>query len=124
MILALAVAIGTGWLIARWSLTDGFTVVHRIWLIGAALVGHSVFAIACGIADGHIVASPVIGAGVIAATLIALTGVTRRQHRTVPAETPRGEGVEGSRRNEQPERPTRPRSTTPRSTRHESATRG
>ena len=81
MLVALAVAIGVGWLVARWSATETFTDRHRVWLIGGALVGHSLFAVACGVADGHLIQTLVLGVVVIGVTVLLLIGLDRRLRR-------------------------------------------
>jgi hypothetical protein len=83
MLVALAVAVAAGWLIARWSATDTFTDHHRLWLIGGALVGHSLFAVANGIAGGHVVRSLVLGVVVIGVTVLLLTRLDRRLRRAL-----------------------------------------
>jgi hypothetical protein len=77
-LVALAVAIAAGWLVARWSATGTFTDHHRIWLIGGALVGHSLFAVASGITNGHVVLAPVLGVVVIGVTVLLLILLDRR----------------------------------------------
>lgn len=79
MLVSLAVAIVVGWLVARWSATEGFTGQYLIWLIGGALVGHSLAALASGIAGGHAGRSLLIGAVVIAVTVLALIALARRR---------------------------------------------
>jgi hypothetical protein len=83
MLVALAVAVAVGWLVARWSATGTFTDRHRIWLIGGALVGHSLFAVACGIASGRILLSLVLGLAVIGVTVLLLIRLDRRLRRAL-----------------------------------------
>lgn len=78
MLVALAVAIAVVWLVARWSATDTFTDHHRIWLIGGALVGHSLCAVASGIASGRGPLSLALGALVIAVSVLLLVRLDRR----------------------------------------------
>ncbi len=82
MLVALAFAIAVGWLVARWSATSTFTDQHRIWLIGGALVGHSLFAVASGIANGYVILSPVLGIAVISVTVLLLIRLDRHLRRT------------------------------------------
>ena len=77
MLIALAVALAVAWLVARWSATDTFTDHHRTWLIGGAMVGHSLFAVVGGIAGGQVLLSPAIGAVVIAVTVLLLIRLDR-----------------------------------------------
>lgn len=93
MAVALAVAAGTGWLVARWSVTGGVTDRHRILVIGGALVGHSLFAVAGGLADGRVVAAPLIGVAVIAVTVALLARLDGRVQRRGGG----GDGREGAR---------------------------
>ncbi len=78
MLIALVVALTVGWLVARWSATATFTDQHRIWLIGGAMVGHSLFAVVSGIVGGQVVLTLVIGAAVIAVTVLLLMRLDRR----------------------------------------------
>ena len=55
------------------SATSTFTDQHRVWLIGGALAGHSLFAMASGIVSGHVILSPVLGIVVIGVTVLLLT---------------------------------------------------
>jgi hypothetical protein len=81
MVLALVLAIAIGWLVARWVVTDTFTDRHRIWLIGGALVGHSVFAMISGFVGGGFLSPLVLGVVVIGATVLLLVGLDRRLRR-------------------------------------------
>ncbi|HEY4020918.1 MAG TPA: hypothetical protein VGM75_19670 [Pseudonocardiaceae bacterium] len=78
MLIALAVAVAVGWLVVRWSATEGFTDHHRIWLAGGALVGHSLAAVASGIANGRVLLSLVLGVVVIGVTVLFLIRLNRR----------------------------------------------
>lgn len=77
MLVALALAAAVGWLVVRWSATETFTDHHRIWLVGGALVGHSLFAVAGGIASGRVVLSLVLGVVVIGVTVLLLIRLDR-----------------------------------------------
>ncbi|HEY2696367.1 MAG TPA: hypothetical protein VGJ45_12925 [Pseudonocardiaceae bacterium] len=79
MVVALAIAVGAGWLVARWAATDGFTDRHRIWLIGGALVGHSLCAVASGVANGHVLLSPVLGVVIVAVTVLGCYSIGKRR---------------------------------------------
>ena len=72
-----------GWLVARWSGTDAFTDRHRIWLIGGALVGHSVFALASGIINGRLILSLVLGIVVIGVTVLLVIRLDLRLRRAL-----------------------------------------
>ncbi|TCK26868.1 hypothetical protein [Pseudonocardia endophytica] len=85
MVVALVLAVGVGWLVVRWSVTDGFGDRQRILLIGGAMVGHSLFAVASGLAAGQVVVSPVIGVVVIAVTVFGLVRLDRRVRLQEPA---------------------------------------
>jgi hypothetical protein len=89
MLVSLAFAVALGWLVARWTATGTFTDRHRVWLIGGALVGHSLFAVACGIANGRAALSAALGVAVIAVTVLLLARLDRRV-RSVGPRTPRG----------------------------------
>ncbi|MCD2196976.1 hypothetical protein LQ327_26755 [Actinomycetospora endophytica] len=77
MVAALGVAVAVGWRVARWCATDGFDDHHRIWLIGGALVAHTVNAAASGIVGGSAALSTAIAAVVLAATVLALRRLDR-----------------------------------------------
>ncbi|WP_328611531.1 hypothetical protein OG943_21255 [Amycolatopsis sp. NBC_00345] len=78
MAAALVIAVAVGWRIAQWSASEAFTDRHRVWLIGGAMVGHSLFAVASGVAGGNAVLSPVLGLVVIAVTVLLLGRLDRR----------------------------------------------
>ncbi|HEY4456606.1 MAG TPA: hypothetical protein VGN81_20010 [Pseudonocardiaceae bacterium] len=79
MVVALAIAVGVGWLVARWSATEGFTDRHRIWLIGGALVGHSLVAVVSGVVNGHVLLSPVVGVVVLVVTVLGCYAIGNRR---------------------------------------------
>ena len=79
MVIALVIAVGTGWLAARWAATDGFADRHRIWLIGGALVGHSLCAVASGVVNGHVLLSPVLGVVIVAVTVLGCYSIGKRR---------------------------------------------
>jgi hypothetical protein len=58
--------------------TGTFTGHHQIWLVGGALVGHSLAAVASGTADGHVIRSAVLGIVVIGLTVLLLIRLDRR----------------------------------------------
>ena len=66
-----------GWLVARWCATPGFDDHHVIWLMGGALVGHSLRAVASGIADGSTLLTVVLGAVIVGATVLLLGRLDR-----------------------------------------------
>jgi hypothetical protein len=77
MAAALGIAGTVGWRVARWCATDGFDDHHRIRLIGGALVAHSVFAAANGIAGTMPLLSAAIAVVVVAATVLLLRRLDR-----------------------------------------------
>jgi hypothetical protein len=81
MLVALVLALAVGWLVARWAANETFTDQHRIWLAGGALVGHSLFAVASGIANGRVLLSLVLGVVVIGLTVLLLIRLDRRVSR-------------------------------------------
>jgi hypothetical protein len=73
MVLAAVVAVAAGRHVARWCATPGFGDHHRVWLIGGALVAHTLDATASGLVGGSSpITSLVIGVVVIAATVLLL----------------------------------------------------
>ena len=77
MAAALVLAVAAGWLVARWSATEGFTDHHTVWLIGGALVGHSAYAVAGGVTGGMAGPALAIGAAVIVVTVLLLARLDR-----------------------------------------------
>jgi hypothetical protein len=78
MVAALLLAVAVGCLVARWCATPGFDDHHVIWLMGGALVGHSLHAVASGIADGSALLTVVLGAVILGATVLLLGRLDRR----------------------------------------------
>lgn len=72
MAAALLLATAVGWLVARWCATPGFDDHHVIRLMGGALVGHSLYAVASGIAGGSTLLTVILGAVVLGATVLLL----------------------------------------------------
>ncbi|MDT0305167.1 hypothetical protein [Streptomonospora wellingtoniae] len=85
---AAAVAAATGWRIATWARTAGFTDIHRVAVIGGALVGHTLFLTLSALVFGEragAVFPAVVGTAVIAATAGGLTWLALRLRRRAEA---------------------------------------
>lgn len=80
MTVAAALAVGTGWLVYRWSASPQWDHRHQIWLAGGALVGHTGFGAAV-MAKTAFDQVGLVVLGVLTAVLLALFArrLSRRQ---------------------------------------------
>ncbi|HEX4247710.1 MAG TPA: hypothetical protein VH008_07570 [Pseudonocardia sp.] len=87
MVIALVLAVVVGWLVARWCATPGFTDHDLIWLIGGALVGHSLHALASGLAGGSALVPVISAAVILVVTVLLLRKLDRHVSRRAPGGT-------------------------------------
>src|SRR5882757_653222 len=85
MVVALVLALAVGWLVARWWVTPGFSEHHMIWLIGGALVGHSLHALVSGSVGGSSLLPAILAAVILGATLLLLRRLDRYVSRRAEA---------------------------------------